>query len=130
MEDEPFSTSSSMEMGDLEGESLTSKKTTVVYKDPVADMLLSYYRKLYLEDAEMSKFVILVAPFALILFFYMFVSQGVSSIISFSAFIISLVFIGISIWMLCEILKKDVGPRGMQDIAEVIREGSEGFFVT
>lgn len=32
--------------------------------------------------------------------------------------------------MLCEILKKDVGPKKMQDIAEVIREGSEGFFMT
>lgn len=32
--------------------------------------------------------------------------------------------------MLCEILKKDCGPRNMQDIAEVIREGSEGFFIT
>jgi len=117
-------------MGDIEGEALTSKKTTVVYKDPVADMLLSYYRKFYLEDAEMSKFLILVAPFAMIMFFYMFVSSSVAGVISFSAFTISLVFIGISVWMLCEILKKDVGPRGMQDIAEVIREGSEGFFVT
>ena len=32
--------------------------------------------------------------------------------------------------MLCEILQKDSGPRSMQDVAEVIREGSEGFFVT
>jgi Na+/H+-translocating membrane pyrophosphatase len=50
--------------------------------------------------------------------------------ISFSAFIISIVFMGISVWMLCEILKKDVGPKSMQDIALTIREGSEGFFVT
>jgi len=32
--------------------------------------------------------------------------------------------------ILCDILTKDVGPRAMQEIAEVIREGSEGFFVT
>jgi H+-translocating diphosphatase len=32
--------------------------------------------------------------------------------------------------MLCEILNKDQGPRAMQEIAEVIREGSEGFFIT
>jgi Na+/H+-translocating membrane pyrophosphatase len=50
--------------------------------------------------------------------------------ISFTAFIVSLVFLGVSMWMLCEILKKDLGPRSMQDIAEVIREGSEGFFMT
>jgi Na+/H+-translocating membrane pyrophosphatase len=50
--------------------------------------------------------------------------------ITFTAFIFSIVFLGVALWMLCEILKKDCGPRGMQDIAEVIREGSEGFFVT
>jgi Na+/H+-translocating membrane pyrophosphatase len=36
----------------------------------------------------------------------------------------------IAIWMLCEILLKDQGPRAMQEVAEVIREGSEGFFIT
>jgi Na+/H+-translocating membrane pyrophosphatase len=41
---------------------------------------------------------------------------------------LSIVFLLISLWILCEILKKDTGPRNMQDIAEVIREGSEGFF--
>ena len=108
MEDERLSTSGGIEMGDIEGESMiTSRKTNAVHADPVADMLLHYYRKLYLEDAEMSKFVILVAPIALIMFFYMFISQSVSCMISFSAFIISLVFIGISICILCEILKKD-----------------------
>ena len=33
-------------------------------------------------------------------------------------------------WILCEILMKDAGPKNMQDIAEVIKEGSEGFFIT
>ena len=50
--------------------------------------------------------------------------------ISFSAWTFSIVFIGISMTILCEILMKDVGPKSMQDIAEVIRLGSEGFFVT
>jgi Na+/H+-translocating membrane pyrophosphatase len=50
--------------------------------------------------------------------------------ISFSAFTFSAVFMGISLNMLVEILRKDMGPRGMQEIAEVIREGSEGFFIT
>ena len=64
------------------------------------------------------------------MFFYMFVAPSTSCLISFSAFVISIVFLAISGIMLCEILKKDIGPRAMQDIAEVIREGSEGFFVT
>merc|ERR1719183_150636 len=76
------------------------------------------------------KFVFLVSPVALIIAFYMFVSNSTSSMISFTAWVTSIVFICISFVMLCEILKKDTGPRAMQDIAEVIREGSEGFFVT
>jgi Na+/H+-translocating membrane pyrophosphatase len=71
-----------------------------------------------------------MSPLSLIVLFYFFVSQSTSSMISFSAFTISLVFIGVSINMLCEILRMDIGPRGMQEIAEVIREGSEGFFIT
>jgi len=96
----------------------------------MADNLLYYYKIIYLEDSELLKFGILIAPISLILFFYMFVSSSTSCIISFTAFVISIVFICVSGVILCEILKKDIGPRGMQDIAEVIREGSEGFFVT
>jgi hypothetical protein len=32
--------------------------------------------------------------------------------------------------MLGWILEKDIGPRSMQEVAEPIREGSEGFFMT
>ena len=116
---------------DMEGDKLTSRKpSSVVYEDPVADLLLKYYSKITMDDNEMVRFVFLAAPFGIIMFFYMFVSNSTSSMISFTAFIVSLVFLGVSMWMLCEILKKDVGPRSMQDIAEVIREGSEGFFMT
>jgi len=115
MDEDEFSTNSSPSaFGDLEGDSLTTSKTgTIAYPDPIADTMLYFYKKFYLEDSEMTRFVILAAPVGAILFFYMFVSQTLSSVISFSAFIISLVFIGISIMILCEILKKDVGPRGM-----------------
>jgi Na+/H+-translocating membrane pyrophosphatase len=74
--------------------------------------------------------VLALAPIALIATFYICISNSTSSIICFSAFIISICFILISMWILCDILTKDVGPRAMQEIAEVIREGSEGFFVT
>lgn len=62
--------------------------------------------------------------------FYLFVSNSQSSMISFSAWTFSVVFCIIAMNLLCEILNKDTGPRNMQDIAEVIREGSEGFFIT
>ena len=69
-------------------------------------------------------------PLFLIAAFYVCISSSTSALITFIAWIFSVVFICISFWMLCEILLKDQGPRGMQEIAEVIREGSEGFFVT
>jgi len=131
MDDERMTGSFQVEDRDMEGDKLTSRKpSSVVYEDPVADLLLKYYSKITMDDNEMVRFVFLAAPFGIIMFFYMFVSNSTSSMISFTAFIVSLVFLGVSMWMLCEILKKDLGPRSMQDIAEVIREGSEGFFMT
>ena len=65
-----------------------------------------------------------------IITFAMFVSSSMSNLIAFVAFIIALMFVGISIWMLGWILDKDIGPRSMQEIAEPIKEGSEGFFMT
>ena len=126
----------SVEMSDLEGSTNGSYSTGSPSRskeysnDPVADSLLGFYRALNLEDTESLRYILLASPLLLIAFFYIFISQSTSSMISFSAFIMSIVFMGISAVMLCEILKKDVGPKSMQDIAQTIREGSEGFFVT
>lgn len=101
-----------------------------MYPDPIADQLLGIYQSLNLEEYDKLKFAFIGIPFVLITFFYMFVSSSTSSLISFTAWNFSILFIFISLWILCEILNKDVGPKAMQDIAEVIREGSEGFFIT
>lgn len=95
----------------------------------MADALLHYYRSFGLEN-DSFRLMVLASPVSLILLFYLFISSTTSNMISFTAFIASVVFLGISLWMLVEILKRDSGPKAMQDIAEVIREGSEGFFVT
>ena len=87
-------------------------KSVEVYYDPVADSLLSYSSALGLDGGLMT-WIILLSPVCLIGVFYMFVSQSISSIICFSAFIVSFIFIGVSMWILCDILKKDVGPRSM-----------------
>lgn len=76
------------------------------------------------------KYGLIAFPFLIITAFYLLISQSTSSVISFSAWTMSITFVFVSMWILCEILQKDVGPKAMQDIAEVIREGSEGFFVT
>lgn len=67
---------------------------------------------------------------ACILLFALFISSSPSTLIAFSTFIISLMFIGVSLNILGWILDKDIGPRSMQEVAEPIKEGSEGFFKT
>ena len=67
--------SAGREMEDLEGESLTKGKlSNIAYKDPIADMLLGYYRALYLDEAEKTRFILLASPLSLIVVFYIFVS--------------------------------------------------------
>ena len=73
--------------------------------------------------------VIVSAP-ASILLFAMFISSAASTLVAFVTMVISISFIAISMNMLGWILDKDIGPRTMQEIAEPIKEGSEGFFIT
>ena len=101
-----------------------------LYEDPVADKLLAIHGTIFPENNDTVKWLMMLSPLGVIPVFYFFVSKSTSSMITFSAFTFSLVFLGISLNMLVEILKKDMGPRSMQEIAEVIREGSEGFFIT
>lgn len=104
--------------------------TNEVYPDPIADKLISFYQGMNLHKNDTLRIGILASPLLAIVLFYVLISQSTSAVVSFSAFTFSIVFIGIAMWMLCDILIKDLGPKGMQDIAEVILQGSEGFFVT
>jgi len=129
----------STEMSDLEGSSAFSDSSAKytkkggsnsVYPDPVADQLLSLYNSLGLANNESLKYAVLASPIASIAVFYVCFSSSTSALISFIAWNFSIIFMLVSFWILCEILLKDQGPRAMQEIAEVIREGSEGFFIT
>ena len=129
----------STEMSDLEGSSAFSDSSAKytkkggsnsVYPDPVADQLLSLYNSLGLAYNESLKYAVLASPMASIAVFYVCFSSSTSALISFIAWNFSIIFMLVSFWILCEILLKDQGPRAMQEIAEVIREGSEGFFIT
>ena len=129
----------STEMSDLEGSSAFSDSSAKytkkggsnsVYPDPVADQLLGLYNSLGLANNESLKYAVLASPIATIAVFYVCISSSTSALISFIAWSFSVIFILVSFWILCEILLKDQGPRAMQEIAEVIREGSEGFFIT
>lgn len=95
-----------------------------------ADYIMQIYRQMESDSMFVVKVCLAAAGPVTIALFAMFVSSAGSTLIAFSTMIISLMFVGISLNMLGWILDKDIGPRSMQEIAEPIREGSEGFFVT
>lgn len=65
-----------------------------------------------------------------IIMFALFVSSKSSNLVAFAALVISTMFIAFSMYMLGWILDQDIGTKAMQEIADPIREGSEGFFMT
>ena len=118
---------------ELESQTLNGRKSDdrkPTGDDPIADQLLKYYYILNQESMNGVKIGIALIPLCVILFFYLFVSSSTSNMIAFSALVVSLVFMVISMWILCWILDKDQGTRAMQDISDPIKEGSEGFFIT
>ena len=98
--------------------------------DPVSDYLLKTYYNLMSDSMKVVRLGIYASPVILIILFSIFISNSTSNLIAFSALVISLSFIVISLWILCWILEKDPGTRKMQDISDPIKEGSEGFFMT
>jgi hypothetical protein len=98
--------------------------------DPISDMILRWYRQIETKEMAAVKFGALAAVPGSILFFCIFISSSTANLIAFTAFAISVGFIMFSIWMLGSILDNDPGTKAMQDVADPIREGSEGFFMT
>lgn len=99
-------------------------------EDPIADMVLDWYRKTESDAFMPFKVAAFVAVPAAIMVFAVFISNSSASLVAFSSFCISLFFVVFSGWLLGQILNHPTGSRPMQEIAEPIREGSEGFFMT
>ena len=93
-----------------------------------ADAIRKYWKKF--EDSKMLMPFLIFGPFVGILLFYSLISSKYGNVVAFSTLMISIWFIVISMWMLVWILKKDVGDEEMLEIANPIKEGSEGFFIT
>ena len=104
-------------MDDLEGSSVsgttgfsghgkTSRTSAAMHDDPYADMILNIYKST-LHGNDFLKYSCLAMPPALILVFSIVISNSMSTLITFSAWCFSVLFIGISLTMLCEILLKD-----------------------
>ena len=75
--------------------------------DPVSDWLLKTYYFLTGDSGKTMRFGLIITPIALIIAFSILVSNSTPNMIAFTAMIISVVFIGISMWLLCWILDKD-----------------------
>ena len=100
---------------DEEGQSFNGKKPIdrkPSSDDPISLFLLSAYYKFNRDSLKNVKIAIAFSiPVVLLLLFSLFVSNSTSNLIAFFALLLSLVFICISIWMLCWILDKDQGTR-------------------
>lgn len=106
------------------------KSTRFGSPDHYSDWIISKYRASEGGALSMFKYLFLLAGPVTIGAFAVCISSSKSTLIAFAAFVIAIQFIMFSIWMLGWILDKDIGPRSMQEIAEPIKEGSEGFFMT
>ena len=95
-----------------------------------ADLIMHYYRHFNTDSMFVFKIVAVASGPVAILLFATLVSSAASNLIAFVAMVFALFFIGFSMHMLGWILDKDIGPRSMQEVAEPIKEGSEGFFKT
>ena len=84
--------------------SFSKQKGRDLYPDPIADRLLEIYKSMKLKEYEFVKYGLIAFPFTIITLFYIFVSQSTSSVISFTAWNMSIFFVFVSLWILCEIL--------------------------
>ena len=98
--------------------------------DKLADQIMHFYRQFNSDAMMVVKIIAMASGPVAILLFAMFISSAASTLVAFVTLVVSLIFIGISLHMLGWILDKDIGTRSMQEIAEPIKEGSEGFFMT
>ena len=129
--------SSDFEMGEI-GKSTgvldddDDEKSTAPFNtnDYYADFIMNWYRRFQSDSMFALKIGIMASAPAAIVLFALFISSAASTLVAFVTFVVSISFIVLSLHMLGWILDKDIGPRSMQEIAEPIREGSEGFFMT
>jgi hypothetical protein len=99
-------------------------------RDPIADYICKTYVQMQSDVYMPIKGAFFLATPVAVGLFSLFVSNSSSNVIAFTAFMNSITYIIFSMWLLGWILEKEIGPRSMQEVAEPIKEGSEGFFMT
>ena len=101
---------------ELESQNLSGKKSDdrkPSGDDPISDKLLAVYYLMRKDSMKGLLYGLCAAPFLIIFLFWLLISDSTSNIIAFSALVVSVVFMGISLWILCWILDKDQGTRAM-----------------
>lgn len=98
-------------------------------KDQVVFKLLNFYHRLSEKDVITIKLAMIFIPVLLILILNFFIhTKIILTILGVNLFsIVALIY---SVFILFEILNKETGNERMIEIADAIREGSEGFFMT
>lgn len=110
MEDMSIVTEHELESGTYK---TTKKDRKPSGDDKMAEYLLKVYYSFEGQKMQTVKFVSIGGPILLVFLFYVFISSTTSNMIAFTALIISICFILVSLWMLCWILDKDTGTRAM-----------------
>ena len=98
-------------------------------KDQTVHKILNFYGKLSQRDILMLYWGAVLIPIILIIIASFFISNTPILII-FGIMLFSLIALFYSLILLIDILNKETGSDRMLEIADAIREGSEGFFAT
>lgn len=102
--------------GENENQSFTGKKPSdrkPANDDPITFYLMRTYYMVNGYGMGLIRLAAIVVPIILMVLFSMFISNSYSNLIAFFALVVSVLFIFISLWILCWILEKDVGTRAM-----------------
>jgi Na+/H+-translocating membrane pyrophosphatase len=98
-------------------------------KDKIVHKILSITNRFSDTDINMIKYAIFLVPIIIFFISSLFIETKTIWII-FGVMLFSISAILYSLTILLDILKKDTGNERMMDVADAIREGSEGFFMT
>jgi Na+/H+-translocating membrane pyrophosphatase len=98
-------------------------------KDHVVHRILNYYNKFDAGEIRNIKFGMIFAPILIILILNLIIETKTILIVS-AVNIFSIVALIYALIILIDILSKETGNDKMLEIADAIREGSEGFFIT
>lgn len=98
-------------------------------KDLTTNNILFFYNRVSVDMWNKVKLAIIVVPLLLIyVMSYFITSYTILMIVAIMLF--SIVCIAYACFLLVDILRKETGNEQMMEIADAIREGSEGFFGT